>query len=273
MCRIQFLMHSPMNLDSAILHEMPLTGVHDNVDPEDINHVFSTSSSTRTQNNEHGERSFAGPLPPSATAPYSECMIVSHSPFAYMSFFITKMVMKHFPASVVTTIISNVTFNASHFGLSDDMTLPRTILVSERGRLLGGITTLTILSAEKKLVKTFSTEPLDKDALNVMFGPHHVVDYVQLWGGGNNSEFSMFGGATPSFRGGHNSESLPYLLYDGAAHWGKSTGPALYYVNAIESAVAAIEISAIGAKSTAKLVARRVGLITPRSVALHHEEL
>lgn len=65
-----------MNLDSAILHEMPLTGVHDNVDPEDINHVFSTSSSTRTLNNEHGERSFAGPLPPSATAPYSECMIV-----------------------------------------------------------------------------------------------------------------------------------------------------------------------------------------------------
>ena len=183
------------------------------------------------------------------------------------------MIMKHFPASVVTTIVSNVTFNSSHFGLSDDIPWPRTILVSEQGKLLGGITTLTILSAEKKLVKTFSTEPLDRETLNIIFGPHHVVEYVQLWGGGDNSKFSMYGGATPSFLGGQNSESLPYLLYDGAAHWGKSTGPALYYVNAIESAVAAIEISAIGAKSTAKLVARRVGLITPRNVVLHHEEL
>eukprot|EP00804_Cyclotella_cryptica_P027917 CCRYP_003812-RA/>CCRYP_003812-RA protein AED:0.36 eAED:0.36 QI:243/1/1/1/0.75/0.6/5/2410/518 len=72
MCRIKFLMQSPMNLDSAILHEMPLTGVHDNIDPEDINHVTSISSSTRSLNNEHGERSFAEPLPPSATTPYSE---------------------------------------------------------------------------------------------------------------------------------------------------------------------------------------------------------
>lgn len=175
---------------------------------------------------------------------------------------------------MVTTVISNVTLNSTHFGLGADDQWPRSILVSERGKLLEGITTLTILSAEKKLVKTFSTEALDADTLNTIFGPNHVVEYEQMWGGGrSDEEFSRYGGATPSFRGGQNSESLPYLLYDGAMHWGKSSGPALYYVNAIESAVAAIEISAIGAKSSAKLVARRLGLITPRSLDSHHDEL
>jgi Prenylcysteine lyase len=35
----------------------------------------------------------------------------------------------------------------------------------------------------------------------------------------------------------------------------------LYYVNAIEGAMACMELSAIGAKSVAKLVAKRLGLI------------
>ena len=176
-------------------------------------------------------------------------------------------------ASVVTTIVSNVTLNSSHFGLSDDQ-WPRSVLVSERGKSLEGLTTLTILSAEKRLIKTFSTVALDNSTLNMLFGPYHTVEYVQMWGGGKGEEFSKYGGATPSFRGGVNSEPLPYLLYDGAMHYGKRTpGPALYYVNAIESAVAAIEISAIGAKSTAKLVARRLGLISPLSDKTRHEEL
>ena len=70
MCRIKFLMHSPMGLDPSILHEMPLTGVHDNVDSDDIN--TQSQSSRRAHNNEHGGRSFADPLLPSATTPYSE---------------------------------------------------------------------------------------------------------------------------------------------------------------------------------------------------------
>ena len=97
----------------------------------------------------------------------------------------------------------------------------------------------------------------------MLFGLDHEVEYIQIWGGDENGKY---GGATPNFGGGSNSESLPYLLYDGSKHWGKGDvggGPALYYVNAIVSAVAAIEISAIGAKSTAKLVARRLGLIAP----------
>ena len=173
----------------------------------------------------------------------------------------------------MTTIISNATLNSSHFGLNDDQ-WPRSILVSERGKSLEGLTTLTILSAEERLIKTFSTETLDNSTLSILFGPYHKVEYVQKWGGGKGEEFSKYGGATPSFRGGINSESLPYLLYDGAMHYGKSTaGPALYYVNAIESAASAIEISAIGAKSTAKLVARRLGLISPLDDTRTHEEL
>lgn len=70
MCRIKFLMHSPMGLDPSILHEMPLTGVHDNLDAEDIDP--SVPSATGAANNEHGARSFANPLLPSATTPYSE---------------------------------------------------------------------------------------------------------------------------------------------------------------------------------------------------------
>ncbi len=93
-----------------------------------------------------------------------------------------------------------------------------------------------------------------------------ILDHVQIWGG-------THGGATPSFDGGRDSYPLPFLLYDSARHWGKSVGPALYYVNAIESALSAIEISAIGAESTAKLVARRLGLIRPMNDREDRDEL
>ena len=49
-------------------------------------------------------------------------------------------------------------------------------------------------------------------------------------------------------------------MYDGGLGLAEG-GPALFYVNAIEAAAAAIEVSAIGAKATAKLVAKRLGLI------------
>ena len=114
---------------------------------------------------------------------------------------------------------------------------------------------------------------MDLEQRNAIFGIDHIVEYVQHWGGG---ESGRYGGATPTFDGGSNSESLPFLLYDGASHWGKGNsgnGPALYYVNAIESAVAAIEISAIGAKSTSKLVARRLGLVQPKQSSRRHDEL
>mmetsp|Transcript_54738 Transcript_54738/g.61225 ORF Transcript_54738/g.61225 Transcript_54738/m.61225 type:complete len:138 (-) Transcript_54738:32-445(-) len=42
---------------------------------------------------------------------------------------------------------------------------------------------------------------------------------------------------------------------------GGGGGPAIYYTNTMEAAVSAIEISAIGSKVVAKLIARRLGLI------------
>ena len=248
MCRVRFLVESPMGLDGAVLHDMPLGGIREN--PDD-------SPGGGDDNDEHGRHSFARSPPPSATAPYT---------------------------SVVTTVVSNATFNATHFGLhGDGRPIPRSVLFSERGKALsgGGMTTLTFLDRERGMIKTFSSGTLGFDEMTELFGPDHVVEYVQVWGGEH-------GGATPSFGGGRNSEPLPFLLYDGVRHWGRGGrggdgadgggggnggGPALYYVNAIESAVAAIEISAIGAKSTAKLVARRLGLIGPIRDAKDHEEL
>jgi prenylcysteine oxidase/farnesylcysteine lyase len=261
MCQVRFLVESPMGQDGAVLHDMPLGGIREN--PDYVGDGDGDGAGgDGNGNDEHGRHSFAKSMPPSATIPYT---------------------------SVVTTVVSNATFNSSHFGLPRDddyggggMSIPRSILVSERGKALGlgGITTLTILDRDRGLIKTFSSQTLESDTMIELFGPDHVVEYVQVWGG-------KHGGATPSFGGGRNSESLPFLLYDGDRHWGRGGrggidadvgsgnggGPALYYVNAIESAVAAIEISAIGAKATAKLVARRLGLIGPIRDVKDHEEL
>ena len=76
-----------------------------------------------------------------------------------------------------------------------------------------------------------------------------------MWGGPH-------GGATPDYRGEGNS--VQYLLYDGASGLeGHTRSGGLYYPNAIESALACMEASAIGAKSVAKLVAKRLGLVVP----------
>ena len=263
MSQVRFLVESPMGQDGAVLHDMPLGGIRENPDCDGDG---DGAGGDGDGNDEHGRHSFAKSMPPSATIPYT---------------------------SVVTTVVSNATFHSSHFGLPRDdddddygggggRSIPRSILVSERGKALGlgGITTLTILNRDRELIKTFSSKSLEPDTMIKLFCPDHVVEYVQVWGG-------KHGGATPSFWGGRNSESLPFLLYDGAKHWGRGGrggddadvgggnggGPALYYVNAIESAVAAIEISAIGAKATAKLVARRLGLIGPIRDVKDHEEL
>ena len=73
-----------MGLDPSILHEMPLTGVHDNIDVEDLG--TSTQSATGAPNNEHGHRSFADPLLPSATTPYSKfCILQMSHQFKYFT--------------------------------------------------------------------------------------------------------------------------------------------------------------------------------------------
>jgi hypothetical protein len=97
-----------------------------------------------------------------------------------------------------------------------------------------------------------------------IFGALVQVEHVQTWDG-------PYGGAYPIFDDGYHdaSPSLPLLLYDGAENLkGRNVGtltlpdgPELYYVNGMEAAVAAIEISAIGAKAVTKLVSQRLGFL------------
>jgi hypothetical protein len=98
---------------------------------------------------------------------------------------------------------------------------------------------------------------LSRDKITSLFGENAIVEEEKVWGG-------QHGGATPDFNGGgESSQGTNFLLYDGShGVGGEADSSALYYTNTMESAVAAIEISAIGAKAVAKLVALRLGLIS-----------
>jgi hypothetical protein len=149
-CRINFLIQSPMGLDETLLHTMPLSGIKENFDKSEGEETSSSSSTSSVgiNNNEYGHHSFASSLPASATVKYT---------------------------SVVTTVVSNATVNKTHFGLQNNEPFPRSVLVSERGKALEGISTLTILSNERGLIKTFSSETLDVEKRNILFGPHHLL--------------------------------------------------------------------------------------------------
>ena len=85
-----------------------------------------------------------------------------------------------------------------------------------------------------------------------------------MWGG-------QHGGATPDYRG--EGTTVGYVLYDGAKGMeGHTNKGALFYPNAIESALACMEASAVGAKSVAKLFARRFKLVTPDVDSSHDGE-
>ena len=88
--------------------------------------------------------------------------------------------------------------------------------------------------------------------------------FQQKWGG-------KYGGATPDYQG--QGTTVRYLLYDGATGLeGHTKKGALYYPNAIETALACMEASAVGAKSVAKLLAQRFGLIEPSTKKGHDGE-
>jgi len=207
-------------MDSAVLHQMPLNGV--------VNPDHDEPGSMKTEERE-GHPQYAIPLPSSAKRPYTQ---------------------------VITTVISNVTsLNHTHFGVKDQHHLPKSIFVTDNGKLTDQFQSISRLTKDG-VYKCFSSHFLSQHFLNNIFGPHHVVEHVKAWGGEN-------GGATPDYAGGGKDASVAarFLLYDGGLGLSSEGGPALYYVNAIEAAAAAIEISAIGAKATAKLVARRLALI------------
>ncbi len=155
---------------------------------------------------------------------------------------------------VITTVISNATWNHSLFG-TDPLLPTKSFLMTKEGRNELGISSVSRLTIDG-VYKIFSSTSLPMEKLQSWFGPHVKLEYSKLWGGPN-------GGATPSFGGGSDSSvTLDFLLYAGEEKNNNAVNPAIYYTNSMESTVAAIEISAIGAKAVAKLVSKRLGLIS-----------
>ena len=219
--------------DTNVLHPMPLNGMVDSND-EDLNA------------NDHGHKAAfpGGYLPDSAIRPYTQ---------------------------VVTTVVSNAKLNKSYFTIDDDLAAPKSILFTVKGREESGISSIGQISMG--VFKIFSSEELSKDKLSSIFGNGVKVEYVKVWGGNGNNKN---GGATPDFNGGGDSSfSTQFLLYDGghAVSSFDEDGSALYYVNSMESAVSAIEISAIGALAVSKLVAQRLNLVQPIDNGGSGEEL
>mmetsp|Transcript_17443 Transcript_17443/g.25432 ORF Transcript_17443/g.25432 Transcript_17443/m.25432 type:complete len:620 (-) Transcript_17443:533-2392(-) len=181
--------------------------------------------------NEHGHRSaMGGQLPSSASRPYTQ---------------------------VVTTVVSGGRLSLSHFSL-DDEHVPKSILVTEQGRQELGISSISQITND--VYKIFSSNELTVNEVKTLLGDEAQVEYTKVWGGKN-------GGATPAFDGaGESTYSTKFLLYDGGHGEGAySDGSALYYTNAMEAAVSAMEISAIGSRLVSKLIARRLGLLKPSS--------
>lgn len=189
--------------------------------------------------NSHGHRHALGShLPSSSTRPYTQ---------------------------VVTTFISHATINTTYFNLDEDR-VPRSVLFTEKGREVTGISSIGQIN--RHVYKVFSSEELSKQTIAQVFGSDAAIEHVQIWGGKR-------GGATPAFNGGgESSYATQFMLYNGG-HGSSSFSEdsALYYTNAIEAAVSAIEISAVGSKSVSKLVARRLGLIHPAQEDPNSDEL
>ena len=167
---------------------------------------------------------------------------------------------------VITTVLSNAILQTTYFNISS-AEIPRSIYFTEKGKEHENVFTITHLTSDG-VFKVFSQTELSLDDIANMFGPGAKIEFVQTWGG-------KHGGATPNFDGGGDASApAPFLLYDGGKLTeGHGFGPALYYANAMESAVAAVEISAIGAKAVAKLCAARLELIAPRQNSLGGDEL
>jgi hypothetical protein len=164
---------------------------------------------------------------------------------------------------VVTTVVSKATLDAHHFYLNVE-DLPRGIYMTENGNAKEyGITVISQITSDG-VYKIFSSEPLNETTLEILFKPGYEVVYIKVWGG-------PYGGATPDYQG--KGKTSKYLLYDSSAGVDGYIGGALYYPNAIEALFACMELNAIGAKSVATLVAKRLGLILPEATPDQSDEL
>merc|ERR1712038_1652043 len=139
--------------------------------------------------------------------------------------------------------------------MEDSMDVPKSILFTQKGKEEVGISSIGWITSD--IFKVFSSNELSKETLSSIFGAGVKVEYSKVWG-------EKDGGATPDFNGGGDSSfAADFVLYDGshgAGHFNKK-GSILYYTNSMESAVSAIEISAIGAKAAARLAAQRLEML------------
>jgi hypothetical protein len=155
---------------------------------------------------------------------------------------------------VVTTIVVDAVLDNRYIGVQNNE-MPTSILVTKRGKEeLEGIVTISKLG--HLLYKVFSSKELSEESIKMIFGEEAKIGKVKVWGGKR-------GGATPAFKGGgKHSFSSQFILYDGGHGMNAySNGTAVYYCNAMESAVSAIEISAIGAKFVSKHIAKRLNFV------------
>ena len=156
----------------------------------------------------------------------------------------------------ITTVISNATLSEK-FSVSSS-TRPRSVYFTKEGKELEGISSISDLG--NGTFKMFSSEIISNGTMETIFGDEYSIEFMKVWGGNN-------GGAYPKFDGGGDS-SPPFLLYES-----KETGSALYYTSAMEALVSAMEISAIGAKSTVKLISKRLGLQHDDAIRLKFQDI
>mmetsp|Transcript_26408 Transcript_26408/g.40028 ORF Transcript_26408/g.40028 Transcript_26408/m.40028 type:complete len:561 (-) Transcript_26408:426-2108(-) len=155
---------------------------------------------------------------------------------------------------VVTTLISGAVLNATYFKL-ETSNLPRSIYMTEHAKgIEHNITAISQITPTGSY-KVFSNNELNKLVLKTFFGEKHTVEVVKIWGGPH-------GGATADYQGA--GKTVNYQLF----------GDQLYYPNSIETSMSCMELSAIGAKSVAKLIAKNLGLLIPHNGTQDkHDEL
>jgi prenylcysteine oxidase / farnesylcysteine lyase len=166
---------------------------------------------------------------------------------------------------VVTTLVSDALLNISHFNIIKS--IPCQILMTQRGKISEhGIVSISKISKENGVYQLLSNEELTMQQLRQIFGHKVIKQAEKVWGGKNS-------GISPDYQG--YGWTTGYLLYDaGLGIKGHTKGSALYYTNSIETSLSGMEMSAVSAKSVAKLVAKRLELVKPHNgTRKSHEEL
>ena len=196
--------------------------------PMPLGGLVPNSDDSKTPNDHEGHAPLPVRLPKAVTRPYTQ---------------------------VVTTLVRNAQLQIEYFSI-DPEHVPRGIYMTPKGKAAEyNVTSIAQIASQDDIYKVFSSQPLTREVLTKFFGPNVEVEYEKKWGG-------QFGGATPQYQG--RGDTTTFLLYDGATGFhGHTKSGALYFPNALELTFACIELSAMGAKAVAKLLAKRLQWITP----------